>query len=56
MKVAEGKWIDYARYCIEVVIDRPLRRTEQVRFKDNNKENCDLDNLEVWEMQRTWPM
>jgi hypothetical protein len=40
-----GKIVMYHRYVVAKFLGRELKRSETVKFKDGNKENCDLSNL-----------
>lgn len=40
-------WKSKARYLIENILNRQLEKNEKVIFKDKNRTNCIIENLEV---------
>jgi hypothetical protein len=50
VKTPQG-WKLKHRYLMEMHLDRPLKPNERVHFKDGNRHNIDIGNLEVREVK-----
>lgn len=51
----DGDWASEHRVVVEQHLGRKLRTEEKIKWRDGDRTNNNIDNLEVWELVRTWP-